>query len=301
MGHEIVDLGMLAIKRVAASVGMALVGTLSAWTNTNVGLMQGLCVSAVVLIIATLLDRTAAHTRLLKRVCMLYCSQQVRRLFVSNDYSPAGIFTDVLLAMGIAVTTMIAYSDNARELKTLLDGLLFLYGDVLDFAFQYGTLKVTVCAFGASIFFKYTPPPKDHMPAFCRQMACMISANLLSQGMTSMIAASPNLQILQCIAATCVLRLLLPDMQSYLTFLAAQQLLLISPGAAPVCFCAVAALDIFPASSRVWVQDICVTYILLSIASAVLAIPSFWGMILVLVLAHYAEHILDHCQPQKKI
>ena len=115
--------------------------------------------SGVIFIIATQLDQTAAHSKLLKRMCMLYCGQQTRGLFISNDYRPASLFTDILLAMGMAVITMVTYGENNPELKTLLDGLLFLYGDILDFAFQYGTFKVTLCAFGASMFLKYIEPP----------------------------------------------------------------------------------------------------------------------------------------------
>ena len=292
MRREALALGTRAIHRVATSVAVVLISTLSTWTTQYVGIMQGICISGVIFIIATQLDQTAAHSKLLKRMCMLYCGQQTRGLFISNDYRPASLFTDILLAMGMAVITMVTYGENNPELKTLLDGLLFLYGDILDFAFQYGTFKVTLCAFGASMFLKYIEPPARHIAIFGWQMASIISANLLSEGMTYLIQTSPKLQLLQCIGCACILRLILPDMQTYLSYLAAQQLLTIQSGIAPMFFCILICLDVVPAGSRQWVDDVGCTYILLSLAAAVLTIP-FWGMILVLVLAHYLEFIVS--------
>ena len=288
------QVGTQAIRRIASAAGVTLVDGLTAWTDEYFGLTQGLCIAAIVFIISTQLDHSKIQPRLLQRICVLYCNQEVRKLFVWDDYGPISVFSDILLAMLLAVGTMLVYDlrddANTRELHRLLDGLLYLYGNILDFAFQYGIFKITLCAFGATVLLQRLPVPEGRMPCFCWQLARIVAANLLSEGMTTMVVAPFQLQLLQYLGSLCVLRLLLPDLQSYLIYLTAQQLQGILPGAEPLFFCAIILLDHIPTTSREWVEDLCCTYILLGIANFVYSMP-IWATILLLVVAHYADHI----------
>ena len=291
-------LGFRILQRLAMSSGVILISSLQLWTNQYLGTLQGLCIAILVFAITKQLDKDASiRPKLLKRVCLLYCNQQVRRLFITNDNSPASIFSDILLAIALAVIAIVLYDErtnpnSTKELKQMLESLLYLYGDILDFAFQYGVLSVTVCAFGVSMFVKTQKPPSTHIQKFCWRMVAIISANLLSQGMTELIPRStPQVQFLQCLASVCILRLILPDMQSYLIYLAAYQLQIIAPGLPTLFFCALVCLEILPESSRDWVGELCFTYIIACVASYLTQIP-FWGMLFVLIMAHYVDYIL---------
>ena len=296
MADEPRMLGTLAIKRITTSTGVILINAISVWTDKYLGLMQGLCIAALVFIIATQLNQVQMQPRLLKRVCLLYCNQEVRRLFVWQSFQPATVFSDILLAIMLAVTSMFLYDlksdESAQDLHRLLDGLLYLYGDVLDFAFQYGKLKITLCAFGATILLQKLPAPKHKLPAFCWQLARIITANLLSEGMSTMVTAPPQIQLLQYLGSTCLLQLMIPDMQSYLTYIAAQQILTIVPDAGALFFCFIILLDLVPSTSRAWVEDLCSTYFMSYIAVAVTRVP-FGGTVLLLVIAHYADQIIQ--------
>ena len=292
-------LGVQIFKRLAMSGGIILVNALGVWTDEYFGLVQGLCIALLTFIIVKQLDKNEAiHPKLLKRVCVLYCNRQIRKLFIANDNTPATIFSDILLAVGMAVANIILYDDtmcaqsDTTELKQMLEGLLFLYGDILDFVFQYGVLKITVCAFVLSIYLHMLKPPQTQLGRFGLRLAAIINANLLSEGLTTLIPSfSPELKIFQCLASTCVLRLLLPEMQYYLTFLATQQLRGYFPNAAPIFFCVVVCLDLLPLNSQEWVSEICFTYILVTLAASTASIP-FWGMVFILVVAHYTDYII---------
>jgi RNA polymerase sigma-70 factor (ECF subfamily) len=52
-----------------------------------------------------------------------------------------------------------------------------------------------------------------------------------------------------------------------------------------------ACLDLLPASSKEWVNDICFTYVLFALAGFTIQIP-FWGMVFILMLAYYADYII---------
>jgi TRAP-type C4-dicarboxylate transport system permease small subunit len=80
-------------------------------------------------------------------------------------------------------------------------------------------------------------------------------------------------------------------MQFYLTYLAAQQLLLIVPGTACIFFCITVCLGMVPVSSRQWIADTCFTYVMSSIALFTLQVP-FWGMLFILVMTHYLDYIV---------
>jgi hypothetical protein len=82
-------------------------------------------------------------------------------------------------------------------------------------------------------------------------------------------------------------------MESYLTYIAALRLMMLAPGLAPLFFCSVVWLDILPISSRSWVGETCFMYVIASISNMAVQQTPFWGMILVLVLAHYIDYIVQ--------
>ena len=163
MRAEAIGVISQAMRRVMMSTGVVIVNELRIWTDKYFGLVQGICISILIFIIITQLDQRAVEPLLMKRVCLLYCNQQASRLFIGDVSSAVGMFSNVLLAMAMALLAIFLYDKKgngcAKDLQGLLDGLLFLYGDIFDFAFQYGVLRITVAAFGASVFFQYTRPP----------------------------------------------------------------------------------------------------------------------------------------------
>lgn len=291
-------LGYQILQRLATSGGVIIVKALTAWTDEYFGLVQGLCIALLTFIIVKQLDKDkSVPPRLLKRVCLLYCNQQIRKLFIVGDNSPASIFTDILLALAMSCIAVVVYdkdfSDPVRtqEVRQLLEGLLYLYGNIMDFAFAYGVLKITVCAFVASILIQTAVKPGNQMAAFVWRLAGIVNANLLYQGLLRMIPSVQNMELLQCLASTCILRLILPDMQGYLTYLAAQQLLNLVPDSACIFFCLTVWLNFMPVYSRQWITDMCFTYVMTSVALFTLQVP-FWGMLFILVMAHYLDYIV---------
>ena len=70
-------LGIDAIKRVAMSASVILITAMSTWTDLYFGVIQGLCIAFIVFVIATQMDTKHVQPRLIKRVCILYCNQEV--------------------------------------------------------------------------------------------------------------------------------------------------------------------------------------------------------------------------------
>jgi hypothetical protein len=291
-------LGYQTLQRISLSSSVILVKALSAWTDENFGFVQGLCISFLIFTISTQLNQEAAQPRLLKRVTLLYCNQQIRKLIDTKNLTPTTIFSDILLAIALAVMLiMICDRKNGKkssDLRNLLEGLLYLYSDTFDFAFKYGVLKITLVAFGISMFLKKMSPPTSQIQNFCWKLATIISVNLLSGGTTMLLQSSfVHLDVIQCLASAAILRLLFPSMESYLTYIAALRLMTLAPGLAPLFFCSVVWLDILPISSRSWVGETCFMYVIASISNMVVQQTPFWGMILVLVLGHYIDYIVQ--------
>ncbi len=290
-------LGYKAIQRMALSSSLILVNALSAWTEANFGRMQGLWIAFLVFVISMQLNQAEAQPRLLKRVSLLYCNQQLRKLFVIQDITPLHVFSNILLAVALAVLMMMIYSGKSsreiQDLQNMLEGLLYLYSDICNFAFQYGTFKITAFAFGASTLLSSLKPPSGQINAFCWRLASMISVNLLTIGTTNLIQTTfTELAVLQCLASVSIMRLAFPSMESYLTYMAAMRLLSIVPNMAPLFFCVVLWLDVLPASGQGWVGDTCFTYVIASVGSAVGQTP-FWGTILILVISHYIDYVVQ--------
>jgi hypothetical protein len=295
----------MLLQRLALSGGIILVSAMSAWTERYLNPTQGLCIALLAFVIFNQEDDRKqkngqypeARLSLAKRVCILYCNRQVRGLFIIKDNNPVSIFADIMLAIMLAALTIFINDRNSRgkpninDIKQMLESLLYLYGDILDSAFQYGVLKITICAFGVSMALRTLRPPEAQMLRFCWRMASIISSNLLSEGITTLMPSADGLKLIQILATVCILRLILPDMEYYLIYLAAQQLTAQFPGAAALLFCVVICLDFLPNSSHEWIGQLCFTYIMIAVAMYVSWIPA-WGMIFILVMVHYIEHIM---------
>jgi hypothetical protein len=274
-----------------------IVRALSSWTDEHFGLVQGLCIAFLIFAISTQLNQEEVQPRLLKRITLLYCNQQIRKLVDTHNLTPTTIFSDILLAIALAVMMIMVCDKKSKskssDLQNLLEGLLYLYSDTFDFAFQYGVLKVTLFAFGISVSLKSLKPPASQIQNFCWKLATIISINLLSGGATALLQSSfVELDFIQCLASAAILRMMFPSMESYLTYMAAARLMVLIPGLAPLFFCAVLWLDVLPVSSRSWMGETCFVYVIGSISTLVSKTP-FWGMILVLILAHYIDYVIQ--------
>ncbi len=290
-------MGRQAIQRVALSSSVIIVNALGAWTDEHFGLVQGLCIAFLIFLISTQLNQEHVQPMLLKRIALLYCNKQIRKLVVTQNLTPTAIFSDILLAIALAIMMIMLYDVKDKQkpsgLGSMLEGLLYLYSDTFDFAFQYGVFKITVIAFGASISLSRIPPPSSRIQNFCWRLATIISINLLSQGTTMLLRSTfVQMDVIQCIASSSMLRLLFPAMESYLTYVTAIRLMTLIPGLGPLFFCAVLWLDFLPASSRGWVGETCFMYVIANISAEVIKTP-FWGMILVLIMGHYIDFIIN--------
>lgn len=289
-------LGTRIIKRIVMSFSVVIVNALSLWTNDRMSIIQGMCLVSLLFITAIQLNKKAVQPKLLRLVCLLYCNQQVRRLFTRvNNTTSIDLFPNILLAVGLAVM-LIFISDNkdqesVDDLRTMLGALLYMYGDILDFLFQYGTLTLTMSAFAAGLLIQTIPGSGDPMQSFLGRMAGIISTNLLYQGVTSLINSSAHMKLIESVAAASVLRLLIPSMESYLTYLTAAQITNIVPEIAPIMLCVLVWIEIFPTASRGWVSELCATYVILSVMNYLAKIPT-WGVSIILITAHYVDYII---------
>jgi hypothetical protein len=175
----------------------------------------------------------------------------------------------------------------------MLEALLYMYGDILDFLFQYGILSLTLMAFAIGLLIQMMPPPVDPMRSFFTRMAGIVSTNILYQGVTSLINSSNHMKLVESVATASVLRLLIPSMESYLTYLTAAQLTLIIPEIAPVMLCIIIWIEILPPLSRGWISELCATYVILSVMNFLSAVPT-WGAVVILIMAHYVDYVIIH-------
>ena len=287
-----------AIDNIITSASLIIVSALNAWTDAYLGLIQGLCFAFLLFAIICQCRQDDVRPKLLKRICLLYCNMELRRLFIPDDYSATSIFTNILLAIAIAVLMIALYDDSDAakntDLQLMLNSLLYLYSNTMDFSFEYGTFKITTCAFGMCAFFTSSKPPENKIMGFIWNLLIIINTNLLSTGIVSMIQ-SPfiELEFLEILTAVCILRLLLPSMESYLAYLAALQLATLIPGMPTVFFCAILWINILPLSSQRWIGEMCCTYIIASITASIIRNDQIFGMIPVLVLTHYIDYIIE--------
>ncbi len=290
-------LSVRIIKRTITTFGIITVNMLSKWTDDHMSMVQGMCLIALLFLAAIQFNRRAVQPKLIRLVCLLYCNQRIRRIYNTSNSTAIDLFPNILLAAGLAVFLVaITDSKDSRaldDMKTMLEALLYMYGDMLDFLLRYDVLSLTLMAFAAGIFFQTIPPPEDQIKAFFCRMAGIVSTNLLYQGMTSLINSSGQIELIESIASASIIRMLVPSMESYLTFLTAAQLSSIIPGLAPIMVCTLICTDILPSSSRGWIGEVCTTYVILAVMAYLEHIPA-WGASVILIFVHYIDYIVTH-------
>jgi hypothetical protein len=290
-------LSVRIVKKIIMSFGIVIANALSEWTEHNIDTIQGLCLISLLFIAAIQLNRGNVQPKLIRFVCLLYCNQQVRHLFVNGDNTAFDIFPNLLLATALAVLLTIISDrkdgESIDDLKTMLEGLMYMYGDMLDFLFAYDTISITLAAFAIGLFMQCVPLHTDPIVAFYIRLSGIISTNLLYQGVTTVINSTTHMKLIESIAVASVLRLLIPSMESYLTYLTAIQVSNIIPGISPAMLCAIAWIDILPFSSRGWITEVCGTYIILAVINFLALIPA-WGSSVILIMAHYIDHIITN-------
>jgi hypothetical protein len=294
-------LGVRILKRVILSFSIEIVAVLNRWTHTSMSAIQLLCLVALLFTAAMLVTKNGAQPRLIRYVSLFYCNQQARRLFTYGSNTAIDLFPNVLLATAIAIlliTTTNRNNTNALEdLRSMLEGLLYMYGDIMDFAFEYGTIPVTTAAMGVSLLLRYTNGSDDPANQFIRRLADIISTNVLYQGATSLINSTVQTELIETIAATSIIRLAIPSTEGYLIFLTAGRLTELIPDVAPMLACLIMWVELLPTSSRGWISELCVVYVILAVARYLVNMPTL-GAVVTLILAHYIDHVI--AQLEKK-
>ena len=287
------------VHRTAASFCLALVGVLSALTDVYLSAIQGFCLAVLVFTLAEvcIISGNLIKFKLFKRVCLLYSNERARSLITVGN-SEAAALANLFLAIAIAVVLMVGAEkrkDTSGDLTMLLTGIMYLYGDMFTFLFKYGIFPVTISALAACVWLgTWKGPPSDKIHAFVWQLAKFVSTNLLQKGVLSLVTSTREMEVLECMAVSAVLPTFLPSMQSYLTYLAAQRLVVLIPGYAPVFFCLViliSSCSILSPSVRAWLSELCFIYVAMSIAMAVNLVPAP-GIVFVVVILHYADYLL---------
>jgi hypothetical protein len=289
-----INLGMSVVHRCVNTLSLAVVNAMGAATAEYFSPLESLCLAGLAFVIVRfILDGETIHLRLLNRVCLLYCNQRARMLFTMDQETLMGMFSNLLLAVALAILLMVMGDNHgpAGDLRGILEGMVYLYGDIMDFTFGFGVFKITLCAFMVGLVLDGLKEPDDPVYVFCTRMFKIISANLTSQGIDMLIQSTPSLELFECLLCVSVLRLLLPSMGSYFVYMAAQRVYSLFPGLAPLMFFAVLWLDFLPETSRGWVGELCCIYVVTSIAAFLLTIP-FGGVVVTLVLAHYMDFAL---------
>ena len=291
-------IGIRIIKRINVTFGIMVANALSKWAHANMSTVQSLCLIVLLFIAAMLLSTKQAQPKLIRLICLVYCNQQLRHLFVSGAADTLyTLLPNIILACAIAVmliyTTDKADPNSLEDLRAMLEGLMYMYGDILDFTFVYGALPVTAMAFGAGQVLSHSSKPSDPMMAFMMRLASIVSTNIIYQGVTTIINSPIQAKLIESIAAISVLRLLLPSMEGYLTYMTAAYLTHLIPGIAPIIMCIIIWTDFLPASSQSWVSELLTIYILSTVINYIINI-STWGAVVVLIMAHYIDYIITH-------
>jgi hypothetical protein len=292
-----VMLGNRIIKRAIMHFSIVIVNALSRWTQTNMSAVQGMCLIALIFVTAIQLNNIMAQPKLIRLVCLLYCNQQVRRLFTGNTDTLVALFPNIILAFAIAVLLVSTADKNSaiavEDLRYMLEGLLYMYGDIMDFMFKYGVLPVTVASLGMSLVLKHAPVHPDPMRAFIQRLLSIVSTNILYQGISTMINATTQAKLIESVATTSILRLMIPSMEGYLTYLTAVHLTILIPGMAPILACLIIWTELVPASARGWVSELLATYVIQAVITYLISIPT-WGAMVVLIVAYYIDFIVNH-------
>ena len=289
------------MHRVTTSCCLSLVNVLDGLTTTYMHPVEGFCLAILVFILAEIGDFMCGgiiRFKLFKRVCLLYCNQRARTLVAVGDTEAVAI-ANLFLAIAIAVLLMVVQENGygtSADLSMLLMGMMYLYGDMFDFLLEYGTFTVTVCSFALSFWLEScSTPPVDKIYAFVWNLAQFVSTNLLHTGILIMVQSTLELEVLECMAISAILPLVLPSMQSYLTYLAAQRLMVLIPGYGPLFFCVVVIISMssswVPVSSKGWFSELCFLYVAMCVGPLVRLVPPP-GIVFVVVLLHYVDFML---------
>jgi hypothetical protein len=296
---EINAMGVYAIRRCVNTLSLFVVNVCSSSVDEYFSPIDSLYVALLAFIVVRfVLDGKSIHLRLLNRVCLLFCNQRARMLFSMDQGTIMGMFSNLMLAVLIAMAVMLICDDNNNntngpngDLRGIFEGMLYLYGDILDFTFSFGVFKITLCAFMVGLFLDSTSEPKDPVYNFCIKLFKIVSANLTSQGIDMLIQSTPQFELFECIICVALLRSLLPSMGSYFVYMAARRVYLLFPGTAPLLFLSVIWLDVLPVASREWVGELCCICVVLSIANFLVAIP-IGGVVVLTVVTHYMDFAL---------
>ena len=280
------------LHRMTSSTCLALVSLLDGYTVMYLSPVQGLCLGCLVFLLAEATDSATIRLKLFKRVCLLYCNQRVRSMFPMES-SEAAALTQLFLAVSVAVLVMLC-SKEGGDLQSVLTSLMYLYGDVLDFTLQYGVFKVAVFALTVSVWMDVTKPPVNKMYAFCWDLLKIISTSLVYQGANALIHSNAvELEILECIATVAVLKQLMPSMEPYLTYLAAQKIAVNMPFCSPLMFCCVIWVYYgpVPRSGKGWLGDLAFNYVVIDTSQHLRYMPLPWIVFMVIVL-QYVDYIV---------
>jgi hypothetical protein len=281
------------LHRITASTCLCMVSVLDSLTADNLTGMQGLYLGLLVFLIAEAVHSGAIRLQLFKRVCLLYCNQRVRGLFDYNSTVTAAI-TDLCLAVSVAVLMMMCSS--SKDAESLLTSLMYLYGDVLDFALvEYGVMEVTVFALGVSVVLERSKPPVDKIWEFGFNLSKIVCSNLVCEGVDLLMQSDAmELELLECMATVAILRLFLPSMSSYITYIASKRMVYLLPHCSPLFACVVVFIvknSFIPESGRAWLGELSFNYIVIDVSTSVRTMTFQWTVFLVIIL-HYVDHIV---------
>ena len=287
------------IRRCTGTLTYVIISALGAHTDATLTPFEGLCAASLLfIVIEVLVDSfftSGAKSTMLKQVCLLYCTQRVRTLFSSESETVPGFLSNLFLAVTLALSLIFVFDSQTKgmsgELRGALQGLIYMYADMFDFAFRYGVFKITLFSFMAGLFLDHVCTSSDKITAFTILLFKVISANLTSEGFDSLITSTPRLELFECLLALAVLRLVMPSMGSYLVYLASVRISILIPGVEVLLACALLWLDFLPSISRSWIGELCVAYIASGLAHMLLAIPVA-GALVLLIMVHYVDMLL---------
>ena len=219
-----VNLGISIVHRCVNTLSLFVVNFCSLSIDEFFSPIDSLYVAVLAFIVVRfILDGRSIHLRLLNRVCLLFCNQRARMLFAFDQGTLMGMFSNLMLAVFIAMVVMLVCDRGpAGDLRGIFEGMLYLYGDILDFTFSFGVFKITVCAFMIGFLLDSVSEPSDPVYSFCVRMFKIVCANLTSQGIDMLIQTSPLFELFECLVCVALMRLLLPSMGSYFVYMAAE-------------------------------------------------------------------------------
>jgi hypothetical protein len=289
-----VDLGINVVHRCVNTLSLAVVNMLGSMTKSMLSPLESICLAGILfVVVGFVLDANSVHLRLVRRVCLLYCNQCARMFFTMDGGTVMGLFSNLLLAVALAVLLLLVGDHGpGGDLRAIFQGMLYLYGDILDFSFRYGVFKITLSALMVGLCLDNMIEPDDPVYAFSVQLFRVVSANLTSKGLNALIESTPQLELFECLMCVSLLRLLFPSMGSYFIYMAAQRVFILFPDLAPLLFFALLWIDFLPLSCRGWVGELCCIYIVTSVASFLITMTP-GGVVVVLVLAHYMDVSLE--------